>query len=120
MGEDTIQVIHSQFTPIAVQHLKGFLGCAGHFGLDEQLLARQTLDGVAHQLVRVVTLRRVDVSDAVVVTVSNQPVESVPAEVALNLAAIGAGADAEPAQFDAGFAERNLVGNGALWPGRPE
>ena len=60
-----------------------------------------------------VGLRTVQISDAAVVGVMHEAVESLLAEIALHIAAVAAESDAEPAQFDAGLAQRDAVSRAA-------
>ena len=84
------------------------------FGLDENLLARQPLNGPAEPLESAVGLGAIEISDALIVGVMNEPVERLPTQGILHFSAVGAGAEPQPAQLEAGLAQGNLVDRCAL------
>jgi hypothetical protein len=80
-----------------------------HLRLDEDLLARQALDRLAHHLVRLVVVGGIDVRDAAIERLMDQPAEAVHAEIALDLSVVAAGAEAEARDRDTAPAERHLI-----------
>ncbi len=94
-----------------VRGVLGELGpIPGQLRLDEEALARESLDGLAHHAVRLVVVRGVDVRHAALEGRVDQAGEAGLPEIALHLAIVAAGADPEAAEAHARLAERHLVG----------
>jgi hypothetical protein len=83
-------------------------------GLDEQFLARQAFDGTAEHVERHVVGGAIEIGDPVVVGVMDDRGEAFLAQGLQSLAVIGTGAKAQAAEFQAGLAERHLIGGSAF------
>ena len=105
--------------PAEVQKVADLLRAFARWYSDQQgfqPFARQALDGFADEDVRAILIRGVDVGQAAVVSVADQAIELLLAEphlVGRALHAHRAGADAQERAFQAGLADRHLVGGGA-------
>src|SRR5262249_20923181 len=103
-----------------INDLEDVFGLARDFGLNKELFARQSFDGAAEPLERLVSLGAIEIGDALVISVMHQAVEAFAAQFKLDLAAITAGAHAQAAEFDSSLPERDLVHGRALDRGRSE
>src|ERR1039458_8901265 len=117
MNEQAIDVVSVEYLAVVVDGREHLVGFAGDFGLDEQLLTRQALDGGPHPLEGAVALRAIEVSDALVVGIMDELVEIRLTQVVLGIPAVAASAEAQAAQFQAGLAKGDLVHRSALGGG---
>ena len=92
MDQHAIDVIRVVGLPEFVDHLQGVLRSAPDLGLDKELFSRQTLDGLADPFVSAIGLSGVDISDALIVGVTDEAVEPLLAEVVLDPSAVAPGA----------------------------
>ena len=108
---DIVGVINLAVPVDGGQHV---LRCATNLGLEIELLAGQTFDGRANPVEGPVALGAVDVRNALVVGVTDEPVEGLLTQIALDIAAIAARSEAQAAALEAGFAQRDLICRGAF------
>src|ERR1035441_6721535 len=109
MNEQAIDVVGIEDLAMVIDGRKYLLGPVGDFGLDEQLLARQALYGVAHPLEGAVALRAIKIRDALVVGIPDEFVECFLPQAVLDVAAVAAGAETQAAQLNARLAKGDLV-----------
>ena len=75
MDQHAVDVVRLEHLAVAINRLQHVLRLARDLRLQEQLLARQPLDGVANPLERCVTLGTVNVGDTALERVANEVVE---------------------------------------------
>ena len=125
VDQHAVDVVGVEHLAVAVDGLEHVLRLAGDLGLQEQLLARQSLDRPGDPIERGIALGAVEVGDAAFIGVADQVVERVLAQPLLHVAAVAAGAETEAAELQARLAERHLVHGRAerrgfgTRPGRP-
>src|SRR6185437_11385579 len=109
MNQHAVDVIRIVSQPVTIDGSENVVRLIRDFRLNEQVLARQTFDGIANPGESFVAFGRIDVSDAAIVSMTDQFYECFFAGANLVMARIDAGANAKAAEFDAGLAERDLV-----------
>jgi len=116
MDQQAVHVVGVKNLAVPVNGGEHLVGFAGDFGLEKQLLAGQPLEGALDPVKGAVGLGAIKVGDALVVGVAHQRGERLLPQGELNMAAVGAGAEAQPAEPEAGLAQGHLIHRCA--PGR--
>src|SRR5512135_315554 len=97
MDQHAVDVIRVEHLPMVVDDFEHVLRLGPNLGLDKELFPGEAFDGLAYPAKGLVVLGAVEISDALVVGVTDELIELLLPQVELDVAAVAAGAEPESA-----------------------